>query len=169
MSKDQVHQTFLLLGSNLGDRAAHLHAAKQAIAEKVGHVVNSSAVYETQPWGVTDQPNYLNASLLIQTDLGPMDLLNALRSIEVTEGRINRKKYASRTLDIDILLYDDVVMNTPALVIPHPKMHLRKFALIPLAEIGGRWIHPVLMKSVDQLLSECTDQLEVKPFLPAAP
>jgi 2-amino-4-hydroxy-6-hydroxymethyldihydropteridine diphosphokinase len=168
MKNEQTHRAVLLLGSNLGDRFLHLESALEAIAKRAGHVEKTSSVFETQPWGVTDQPNYLNAAIIIHTKLSPQDLLNELKTIEQLEGRTERKKYASRTLDIDILFYDDFVLNSKELSIPHPKLHLRKFALVPLIEIDPEQWHPVLNKTVKQLGEESTDALDVKLYHPAS-
>jgi 2-amino-4-hydroxy-6-hydroxymethyldihydropteridine diphosphokinase len=166
MKNETMHRAVLLLGSNLGDRFQHLQAAVRAMAKNAGSIAQVSAVYETQPWGVTGQPNYLNAALILHTSLQPQLLLDTLKTIEQQEGRTDRKKYAPRTLDIDILFYDDLVFNSKELTIPHPKLHLRKFALIPLAEVEARFVHPALKKSIGQLLSECTDPLEVCEYAP---
>lgn len=166
LKNEQTHRAVLLLGSNLGDRLHHLEAAIDAITRTAGQVEKTSAVYETQPWGVTGQPNYLNAALILRTHLSPADLLNELKAIEQREGRTDRKKYASRTLDIDILFYDDLVLNLKELTIPHPKLHLRRFALVPLDEIVPGLQHPVLNKSVCQLVAACEDHLDVKLFEP---
>jgi len=164
MTGNSKHRVLLLLGSNLGDRVAHLKAALDAIQSGVGSIVKTSSIYETAPWGVTNQPNYLNAAMEILTPLDPFSLLSSLKKIEINEGRTDRKKYASRTLDIDILFYDGITMDSNDLTIPHPKLHLRKFALVPLSEIAADHIHPVLNKSVGELLSTCGDQLGVHHY-----
>lgn len=155
----------LLFGSNLGDRTLHIQRAMKSVQDEVGKAEKISSIYETEPWGVSDQPNYLNAAMIIHTHLSPQQLLSLLKRIEMEEGRVDQKKYASRTLDIDILFYDDLVLNSKEVTIPHPKLHLRKFALVPLAELGMNLIHPTLNKSIDELLKECPDQLEVRSFL----
>jgi len=155
------HRSILLLGSNLSNRHQHIAAAKKQIAELIGKIEKQSSIYETEPWGVSDQPSYFNAALTVRTPLAPSQLLTILKKIETHEGRVDRKKYAPRTLDIDILFYDDLVLNSKELIIPHPKLHLRKFALVPLAEIEESFIHPILKKSVAELLFECRDTLGV--------
>lgn len=158
------HPAILLLGTNLGDRLRHIQAARREIADRVGDIKKESSVYETEPWGVTDQPTYLNAVVIVQTTLAPNELLAVLKMIEKLEGRTDRKKYAPRTLDIDILFYDGLVFHSKELTIPHPKIPLRRFALIPLAEVMPDFVHPQLRKSIRQLLAECTDGLQVKPL-----
>ena len=156
------YQVYLLLGSNIGDREAHFYFATVEIEKRIGVILQSSSFYETAPWGVTDQENYLNAALLIRTELPPESLFHLLKKIEEEAGRTDQRKYAPRTLDIDILFYDDLILHSKELTIPHPKLHLRKFVLVPLAEINRTLIHPVFKKSIGQLLEECPDDLEVK-------
>jgi len=157
----QLHQAYLLLGSNIGDRKGYLSFAEKEISARAGKILKNSAIYETAPWGVTNQDDYFNAAVLLQTSLSPESLFSVLKKIELDAGRIDQKKYAPRTLDIDILFYDDLVLNSKELSIPHPKLHLRRFALVPLVEIAYDLIHPVLGKSIDELLKECADSLEV--------
>jgi 2-amino-4-hydroxy-6-hydroxymethyldihydropteridine diphosphokinase len=157
----QLHAVYLLFGSNLGDRMLHLKNAIQSVKDRIGDPEKISSVYETEPWGVTDQPGYLNTAMLINTHLQPAEILLRLKEIELSEGRISQKKYASRTLDIDILFYNDLIFNSDDLIIPHPKFQERKFALVPMNEIAGDLIHPVLKKSVSELLHECNDPLQV--------
>src|SRR5262245_29514015 len=152
---------YLLLGSNIGDREAHLYFAIREINARAGKILKASSVYETEPWGVTNQANYLNAAVLLETDLDPESLIHRLRDLEREAGRTDQKKYAPRTLDIDILFYDHLVWKSEDLIIPHPKLHLRRFALVPLAELNSRFIHPLLHHSVEELLQSCTDPLRV--------
>ena len=159
-----LHQVYLLFGSNIGDRKGYLSFATNEISTRAGKILKRSSIYETAPWGVTNQDDYLNAAVLLQTSLSPESLFSVLKEIEQDAGRIDQKKYAPRTLDIDILFYDDLVLNSKELIIPHPKLQLRRFALVPLEEIADKLIHPVLRKSMDELLKECPDNLEVKPL-----
>jgi len=156
------HYTYLLLGSNIGDRENHFEYAISRLNAEAGTVVKISSFYETAPWGVTGQQNYLNAALLLETELGPGKLFHILKNIEKEAGRTDLRKYAPRPLDIDILFYDDEVIKTNELTIPHDKLHLRRFTLVPLNELAPAFHHPVLNKSIAALLEACEDPLEVK-------
>jgi 2-amino-4-hydroxy-6-hydroxymethyldihydropteridine diphosphokinase len=160
----KLHKVYLLLGSNIGDREQHIHHGVEQIRALAGNIVTISSFYETEPWGVTDQTDYLNAAALIETELTPEKLFHRLKSIEAGEGRTDQKKYAPRTLDIDILFYDDEVIHSDNLEIPHAKLHLRQFTLVPLNEIAGNFRHPVLKKTISELLAECGDELGVRLF-----
>lgn len=157
-----LHKVYLLLGSNMGNRSELLSNALKEIESHAGKILKTSSVYETAPWGVTNQNDYLNQAVLIETSLAPLSLFSELKEIEREAGRTDQKKYAPRTLDIDILFYDDLVLNSEELTIPHPKIQLRKFVLVPLKEIAQELIHPVFKKSVSLLLIECDDTLDVK-------
>ncbi len=153
---------FLLLGSNLGDRNAYLKDAIQHIENEVAPVIKASAIYETQSWGKTDSPDYLNQVILIQTELPANTLLQKLLNIEWVIGRTREEKWGPRIIDIDILFYGDEIINEPDLQIPHPHLHTRRFTLDPLAELEPTLIHPVLGKNILQLKDELTDSLVVK-------
>jgi 2-amino-4-hydroxy-6-hydroxymethyldihydropteridine diphosphokinase len=155
--------TYLLLGSNLGDRSKNLQRARQGIREKIGRVITSSSVYMTKPWGKTDQPDFLNQVLEVSTSMEPGDILAGILQIEMDMGRIRAQEWDQRLIDIDILFYGDEVMNHPSLQIPHPRIQERRFTLVPLNEIAPQLLHPVSGKSIRQLLDECTDPLEVRP------
>jgi 2-amino-4-hydroxy-6-hydroxymethyldihydropteridine diphosphokinase len=157
-----MNRTYLLIGGNVGNRHENLEKAAQLIDEQAGRIVNRSAVYETEAWGKNDQPAFLNQVLEIEARYQPQPLLDAILQIEQGMGRERKEKYGPRTIDIDILLYDDIELDTDKLVIPHPQLHLRRFALSPLAEIAPDIIHPFLKKSIDELLLECSDKLAVK-------
>lgn len=157
-----THAIFLLLGTNLGDRAGHLATARTALAARAGHLVNASALYETVAWGRTDQPDFLNQAIALSSSLEAHALLEVMLDIEQSLGRVRREHWGPRVIDIDLLLYSDHVIDTPTLQVPHPRMPLRRFALMPLAEIAGGVIHPVLHKKISELLAECPDQLAVK-------
>lgn len=152
-----MHTVYLILGSNLGDRRNVLLKASNLITLRLGQLVNKSAIYQTAPWGVKDQPDYLNQVIKLITFLEPKDLLREVLAIEKELGRIRHKKWESRLIDIDILLYDDIIINETDLIIPHPFLHLRKFVLTPLNEIAPHLIHPVLNKSVNELLMSLAD------------
>ncbi len=143
----------LALGSNLGDREHTLIAALRDL-RALGNVTSVSSFVDTKPVGYTDQPRFLNAAAVLKTDLSPVDLLHALLAIEHEHGRDRSLGIAKgpRTLDLDLLLYEDAMLTTNELVLPHPEMHRRAFVLQPLAEIAPDWMHPVLQLSVAQLL-----------------
>ena len=155
------HITFLLLGSNLGDRKSNLQIARTSIAASVGTLLKASAIYRTAAWGKTDQPEFLNQALKIETALSPGEVLKEILEIEKNMGRIRAEKWGERIVDIDILLYDDVQLNSPSLILPHAQLAYRRFALVPLSEIGGEVIHPIYNTKISELLANCTDGLEV--------
>ena len=142
---------YLGLGSNLGDRLANLRAAVNALPPEVSVMVES-AIYETPPWGVEDQPAFLNMALRAETKLTPAALRDHVKRIERQVGRTETFRWGPRVIDIDILLYDDRIVDTPKLVIPHAQMHKRPFVLVPLASIAPNVLHPALGLSMRELL-----------------
>lgn len=159
-------RVYLLLGGNLGDRSNYLSQARDRIAAQVGPIVRSSALYETAAWGNTDQPAFLNQVVEVWAEHTPEYILFLINQIEQELGRVRQGHWGARVIDIDILFYDDLALQTPRLTIPHPQLHLRRFTLLPLVEIAPRMIHPVLGKSTAALLEECPDGLEVRHFTP---
>ena len=157
-----MNKAYLLTGGNEGNRRLHMQQARANIELICGQVLLVSSLYETAPWGKTDQADFLNQVLLVDTRLTPRALLQAILTIEEKSGRKRTIKNAPRTLDIDILFYDDLVIDESGLSIPHPRIPDRRFVLEPLNEISPGFIHPVLGKTIHQLLLECTDQLGVK-------
>ena len=157
-----MNQTYLLIGGNLGNRPENLGKARQLIAANAGQIRKSSSLYETEAWGIKDQPAFLNQVLLVDTELDPRQLLSTILAIEHQMGRERTQKFGPRSIDIDILFYNDEIIDEPGLAIPHPQMHLRKFTLKPLKEIAPSYFHPVIKKSVSDLLRECPDSLAVK-------
>lgn len=154
------------MGGNIGDREKALSHAILKINEKVGNIVAKSTIYETEAWGVENQQAYLNQCLKVETNLKSYELIDALLVIEKELGRertINHT-YESRTIDIDILFYNNDIINESKLLVPHPRLHLRKFVLIPLEEIASNYLHPLLNKTIFNLLSECEDTSDVKQF-----
>jgi 2-amino-4-hydroxy-6-hydroxymethyldihydropteridine diphosphokinase len=142
---------YLGLGSNVGDRAANLRSAVKGLPPEV-KVLVESAVYETPPWGVEDQPGFLNMVLRAETDLAPAALRDHVKRIERKVGRTETFRWGPRVIDIDILLYDDRIVDTPKLVIPHAQMHKRPFVLVPLVSIAPDVVHPALGLSMRELL-----------------
>jgi 2-amino-4-hydroxy-6-hydroxymethyldihydropteridine diphosphokinase len=156
------HTIYLALGTNLSDRPANLRAAMTALAPQV-RVESLSRIYETEPWGFADQPAFLNMALRAETELPPAGLLAFLKQIESDLGRAPTFRNGPRLIDLDILFFDDLVLDTPPLVIPHPRLHERAFVLVPLADIAPDFVHPLLRKSVAELL-ETVDRRGVAPI-----
>lgn len=143
---------YLSIGSNLGRREENCLKALEAMKEKGLTIRKRSLLYETEPWGVRDQPNFINLALEIETDLPPMGLLQLIKEIEHQMGRAETFKWGPRIIDIDILLYNDIIYESAELKIPHPLMHEREFVLKPLSEIAPERFHPVLKKTIRELL-----------------
>jgi 2-amino-4-hydroxy-6-hydroxymethyldihydropteridine diphosphokinase len=153
---------FLLLGSNLGNRELFLQQAVQLIEQNIAPVTKASGIYETQSWGKTDEPDYLNQVVQLQTELPAQTVLERILNIEIMLGRKRDVKWGSRIIDIDILFYGDKIINEPGLIVPHPELHNRRFTLEPLEELAPDLIHPVLKRSVFKLKKELKDDLIVK-------
>ena len=152
----------LLIGGNLGNRKENLSKAVSLINEQCGPLTGSSSIYETEAWGKTDQPAFLNQALEISTSLNARQLMRKVLKIEEEMGRVRKEKLGPRIIDIDILLFENEIHDLRFLKIPHPEMQNRRFVLVPLAEIDSTLQHPVLKKSIAELLEECPDNLEVK-------
>lgn len=159
-----MNQAYLLTGGNMGNRRENLAKAFDYINEECGPVPKASSVYETAAWGKNDQPSFLNQVLEIETALTAPQLLKKILMIEKKLGRVREEKYGPRIIDIDILLFNDEVYQLPMLEIPHPQLQNRRFVLVPLAEIAPHFIHPVLKKTIAELLAICPDKLEVSAF-----
>src|SRR4030095_6884094 len=138
-----MNKAYLLTGGNEGDRYLHLQQARTNIEHICGQILQVSSLYETAPWGNADQADFINQVLMIETRMSPQQLLESIFSIEAKGGRIRTVKNAPRTIDIDILFYDNLVLKTPGLHIPHPRIADRRFVLEPLNEISPDFIHPV--------------------------
>lgn len=163
----KMKNTTLLLGSNLEPRLGKLFEAVYHIRRQAGEVVKASTVYESEPWGFDSQHPFLNQALIIETRLSPLSLLEMLQQIEKELGRTPEKEpngYADRVIDLDILFYDDQIVETDELTIPHKLLQERRFTLVPLAEIADDIIHPVFNKTIRQLLDDCPDTSKVYPL-----
>ena len=159
---------YLLIGGNQGNRQQIINNATNLIQQRIGFVAVSSHIYETEPWGDFQDPNtqpFLNIALLVHTNLTPLQALSSALLIEKELGRqriglpssSNLRTYSSRPIDIDLIFFGNLVINTPTLTLPHPRMHLRRFVLKPLCDIAPDYIHPLFNKTLITLLSECTD------------
>ena len=160
---------YILTGGNIGDRLANLQKANQYLGKEAGNIVTSSSIYETEAWGNNDQPDFYNQVHIISTKLSAEQLMEKILKIEEQMGRVRAAKNASRIIDIDILFFNDDVINKRDLIIPHAEISNRRFVLTPLNELSPEFVHPVLNKSINELLSTCKDTLRVKPlktFLP---
>jgi 2-amino-4-hydroxy-6-hydroxymethyldihydropteridine diphosphokinase len=155
---------FLSLGSNDGDRQGNLEETIRRIGKEAGTIVKTSSVYRTAAWGKTDQPDFLNQAIQLETSLTPGELLEKILAIEHSLGRVRTEKWAMRTIDIDILLFGQRTINSPHLSLPHPELANRRFVLVPLNEIAPDYFHPVLKKTIRTLLAECPDQLSVTRY-----
>lgn len=158
----KLNTTFLQTGTNLGDRLAHLKTAEQEIALHIGNIVAISKIYETEAWGNNDLPAFYNQVIEVKTALFPEEVLAKIVLIEQKMGRIREQKWGNRTIDIDILVYENLVIQSEKLTIPHPEMQNRNFVLIPLMELAPDLEHPILKKTVEELYFESTDTLEVQ-------
>ncbi len=153
-------KVLLLLGGNEGNPTENIMQAQQLIAKNIGSIIKESGYYESEPWGFVHDQNFINKIIEIECSHTPQKLLELSQNIEKTLGRKAKTKteYEGRTMDIDILFYDHSIINEPHLTIPHPKLHERKFTLLPLAEKWRNLNHPVLLKTIQELLTECKDE-----------
>ena len=159
--------SFILLGSNMGDREVVLDNAIKEIEKRCGRIVNKSSLYESEPWGFDTDLYFLNQAIAVETDLEPHDLLKELLTIEAELGRRRNENhigYESRPIDLDIIYIDDMINEDDDLILPHPRMHLRRFVLVPLSEISPDFVHPILRESNSTLLDRCEDQSEVRLY-----
>ena len=157
----KMHTVFLLLGSNMGDKANLLQQTRQLLSEQAGTIVQQSSLYESEPWGFSSPDQFINQALKIETNLLPLQLLAVTQQIEKSLGRKQKSttgNYSSRPIDIDILLYDNITIHLPELIIPHAQLHERRFALLPLCEIAATAIHPNFQQSISELLTQCKDK-----------
>jgi 2-amino-4-hydroxy-6-hydroxymethyldihydropteridine diphosphokinase len=159
-----MNKVYLMTGGNVGNRQQYLQHSADLIETACGKITHRSALYETAAWGKTDQAPFLNQALELSTHMEASQLMEALLTIEKNIGRIRAEQYGPRIIDIDILLFNRQIIQTPLLTVPHPQMANRRFVLVPLHEIAPGCLHPVLNKSIAQLLLLCPDPLPVKKF-----
>lgn len=157
-----MFKVYLILGGNLGDKYDNLQKAIDLIGIFIGDVIEKSSVYETEAWGKTDQPNFLNLALIAKTKLTPLEVLAEIHKIEYLLGRKREEHWGARTIDIDILFYDDEIINRSNLIIPHPYISQRRFVLAPLLEIIPNFVHPLLKQTIKILYSNCEDITALK-------
>ncbi|RLD60768.1 MAG: 2-amino-4-hydroxy-6-hydroxymethyldihydropteridine diphosphokinase [Bacteroidetes bacterium] len=158
-----MSKLILLLGSNLGVRNRILEKAINAINESIGFIDKTSSLYQTEPWGFDSKDLFLNQVVSVETTLNPMEVLVKVQEIENRLGRVRTaNRYSSRTIDIDILFYDNLTVDMKELQIPHPRLHERRFTLIPLLEVVGGFFHPVLNQRIDVLAENCSDKSRVE-------
>ena len=159
-----MNTIYIQLGSNMGNRKSYIEKSMQEIEQEVGNIICSSKIYESSPWGETNQNHFLNSVIKVESKLSPYVLLEKLQEIENNSGRIRKEKWGERSIDLDILFYNFEIINTKNLKIPHPYIQERRFVLVPLSEIATDYNHPVLQKNISVLLEECTDTEKVYEY-----
>ena len=159
-----MNEVYLQLGSNIGDRLDNLDQSIKIITERIGNVLDKSSVYESTPWGVENQRNFLNQVIFVKSNFDPYTILDLVLQIEKDMGRIRIEKWGERIIDIDILFFDDLIIESENLCIPHEFIAKRKFVLQPICEIAPAFIHPKLNKTISQLLEECIDDEKVNVY-----
>ncbi|HCP40836.1 MAG TPA: 2-amino-4-hydroxy-6-hydroxymethyldihydropteridine diphosphokinase [Cryomorphaceae bacterium] len=160
VKNDFMYIGIILIGTNLGDKYGNLELARKELQEHL-NIPRAGAIYQTPPWGYESSEDYLNQALEFKTKRNPEAVMNLCLATEKSMGRVRSGNgYADRPIDIDILAIDGVTSNTELLEVPHPRLHLRKFALMPLAELWPDWKHPLLHLTVEQLLEQCTDPVD---------
>lgn len=162
-----MHKVYLVAGGNIDNTLQKYEQLFQYLQQRIGHISRTSAYYQSPPWGYESVYPYVNVAIKINTCLEPHEILTQCLAIEQLMGRMPHAKhhYTDRTMDIDIILYDDAIICSSTLKIPHPKMHLRNFVLTPMAEIEANKIHPLLGKTMAKLQASCPDKAEVKPIV----
>ena len=162
-----MNEVYLLLGSNIGNRLLYLSKAVVEIDRRIGEIIRRSSLYETEPWGFTDDLAFINMVIAIQTTLSPERILERIHAIETSLGRerAGQVGYQSRTIDIDILFFGEETIDKPDLIIPHPRLHERRFTLEPMSEIAPEFPHPVFHKSISTLLKKCNDNHTVNKIV----
>jgi 2-amino-4-hydroxy-6-hydroxymethyldihydropteridine diphosphokinase len=154
-----MNKIFLITGGNIGDRKKNLETAAGLIEKEIGSIINSSNIYETEAWGITEQAAFYNQIHIVKTEFSAKEVLDKILNIEEKMGRVRTIKNAARIIDIDVLFFNDEIINEPNLTVPHPEIINRRFVLMPLNELSPKMIHPVFQKSINELLQKCTDEL----------
>lgn len=163
-----LNEVYILIGGNLGNREKVFSEAKELIKQEIGEIIKTSSIYETQPWGFNSDQSFLNQVIVVETLKSAIKTLKLLLDIEKRMGRIRTlDNYESRPLDLDILFYNNSIIDNQQLQVPHPRLHRRMFTLIPLNEIASIKVHPQLKETINTLVDKCTDPLLVKIFKPA--
>jgi 2-amino-4-hydroxy-6-hydroxymethyldihydropteridine diphosphokinase len=157
-----MNQAFILLGTNLGDKRAHLQNAIEQMSLSNISIIQLSSIYKTAAWGNTNQDNFYNQVIEVNTELLATDLLQILLQIETQMGRVRNQKWEARIIDLDILYYNHEIIDTENLKVPHPYLHVRRFTLAPLVQIAPQFLHPIFNKTNTVLLENCSDNSEVK-------
>ncbi len=156
-----MNKIFLITGGNIGDRKKNLQTAASLIEENIGKIIESSSIYETEAWGNNDQPAFYNQMHIVKSTFSAEEIMNKILQIEQQMGRVRTIKNAARIIDIDILFYNNEIINKPDLNVPHVEISNRRFVLMPLNELAPNMIHPVLKKTINELLAACKDTLKV--------
>lgn len=159
-----MNKTYILLGSNMGNSQQQLHVAIKNITQQIGTVTRKSKLYTTAAWGNTNQPNFLNQVIIVQTTKTALQTIEIILGIEKKMGRVRTTKNAPRIIDIDILFFNKEIIAEKVLTVPHPEIQNRLFVLIPLNELSPNFKHPLLQKNIHTLLMSCSDMLDVKKF-----
>lgn len=154
-----INKVYILLGANLGDPIKQIKDACSLLSKKIGRIIASSSLYKSEAWGLEDQPIFFNQVIIIETSLNPIDCLRKCQEIELQLGRIRKEKWGARVIDIDILYFNNEIIESEDLSVPHPFIAQRNFTLFPLNEVDSNYIHPILKKSNSQLLKESEDKL----------
>ena len=157
-----MNKAYILLGTNLGEKRANLQQAILSISTSLISIVSYSDIYETAAWGNTNQGNFYNQVIELNTELSATDLLQKLLQIETQMGRIRNQKWEARIIDLDILYFNNEIIDTENLKVPHPYLHVRRFTLAPLVQIAPDFLHLVFNKTNSELLENCSDNSEVK-------
>lgn len=163
-----MNKVFLITGGNIGDRKRNLQTAAAQIEKRVGKILQSSKIYETDAWGFTNQPSFYNQILIVESKLSAQKIIQTILQIEEKMGRVRTIKNAARIIDIDILFFNDEAVNEQNLIIPHPEIPNRRFVLTPLNELVPEMVHPVSKKKIRELLSTCKDDLNAIPLPPSS-